>query len=152
MFIETGFKFGWMVSVPEIRAINDDGGVAVAMRRKLRVVERDVLSVLLKLWSTPLLPGLETNVTSYGVRDNSVRIDALLPFLDNPRKKALEVEELIENTEELSLAAGKSFGPADDCRRLARRKMVETVEETEAFVWREGVRIGSTWNWEDGLI
>jgi hypothetical protein len=150
MFIETGFKIGPIVSVPEIRAVNDDGGVAVAKRLKLRVVDRDVLSVGLRLWSAPLL-GLELNVASYGVRDSSVRIDALLPFLDSPRRKALEVEELMEKTEEASLAAEESLSPDVDRRRLARLKMVDTVEAIEGFVRREGVRMGSKWNWEDGL-
>lgn len=152
---ETGLKLGLIVSVPEIRTGNDDGGVAVARRRKLRVVDRDVPSVGLKLWSMTLFPGLEVNdVVSYGVRDSSVRIDASLPFLDNERgsarRKALEVEELIENTEEASLAAEESLSPTDDRRRLARLKMVDTVEVIEGFVRSDGVRAGSTWNWEDG--
>jgi hypothetical protein len=147
MFIEeTGL--GLIVSVPEIRAGNDDGGVAAANRRKLRVVDRDVLSVGLRLWSVMLFPGLEVNVVSYGVRDNSVRIEASLPFLDSDRgsarRKVLEVEELIENTDEASLAAEESLSPADDCRRLARRKMVDTAEDIEGFVRRDGVRFGST--------
>ena len=63
----------------------------------------------------------------------------------------MEVEELIENTEEASLAAEEALSPDDDFRRLARRKMVDTVEDTDGFLRREEVRVGSTWNWEDGL-
>jgi hypothetical protein len=155
MFIEeTGLNPGPIVSVPDIRTGNDDGGVAVAKRRKLLVVDRDMLSVGLRRWSAVLAPGLEVNVASYGVRDNSVRIDASLPFLDSDRgsarRKTLEVVELIENMEEASLAADVSLRADDDCRRLARRNMVDTVEVIDGFLWREGVRVGSTWNWDDG--
>jgi hypothetical protein len=51
----------------------------------------------------------------------------------------LEVEELIENTEDASLAAEESLKPDVDRRRLARRKMVDTVEAIDGFLWREGV-------------
>jgi len=145
---ETGLKLGPIVSAPEIRAGNDDGGVAVAKRRKLRVVDRDMLSEGIRLWSVTLFPSLDVNVASYGVRDNSVRIDASLPFLDSDRGirwKALDVEELIENTEEASLVAEESLRADDDRRRLARRKIVDTVEVMEGFL-RRGVNVGSTWN------
>jgi hypothetical protein len=61
----------------------------------------------------------------------------------------LEVEELIENMEEASLVEVSLRADAD-CRRLALRKMVDTVEVIDGFLWREGVRVGSTRNWEDG--
>jgi len=86
MFIEeTGFELGLTASVPEIRAVNEDGGVAAAIRRKLRVVDRDAPPARFRLWSVLLLPNFEVKVASYGVRDSSVRIDALLPFLDSAR-------------------------------------------------------------------
>ena len=56
----------------------------------------------------------------------------------------------MENMEEASLVVEVSLRADADCRRLARRNMVDTVEVIEGFLWREGVRVGSTRNWEDG--
>ena len=52
--------------------------------------------------------------------------------------------------EEASLVVEVSLRADADCCRLARRKIVDTVEVIEGFLWREGVRAGSTRNWEDG--
>ena len=62
MFIEeTGLKPGPMVSAVDIRAGNDDGGVAVAKRRKLLVVDRDMLSVGLRRWFVAVAPVREVS-------------------------------------------------------------------------------------------
>jgi hypothetical protein len=58
---ETGLKPGPTVSAADIRAGNDDGGVAVAKRRKLLVVDRDMLSVGLRRWSVALVPVREVS-------------------------------------------------------------------------------------------
>jgi hypothetical protein len=54
-------KPGPTVSAADIRAGNDDGGVAVAKRRKLLVVDRDMLSVGLRRWSVALVPVREVS-------------------------------------------------------------------------------------------
>jgi hypothetical protein len=139
-------------SVPDIRAVNEEGGVAVAKRRKLRVVDRDVLPVKL-CGSKELLPGLELNEVSYAVREVSVRMEASLPFRDSARTstgRRKDVDEFIENKDEASLAADDWLplplvpGLEEDWRRLARRKIVDTVEDIDVFLRREGLRF--TWN------
>lgn len=64
-------------------------------------------------------------------------------------RKTLDRAEVIEKMEDASLATEESCIP-EDTRRLARRKMVDTVDAIDVLVWRDGVRDGFTWNWEGG--
>lgn len=62
------------------RAGKDDGGVAVANRRKLRVVEREGL----RYCSIALFGRELYEEESNGGRDNSVRMEVSLVFRDSP--------------------------------------------------------------------
>lgn len=138
-------------SLPDIRAVNDEGGVAVAKRRKLRVVDRDVLPVVKLCGSKTLLPGLK--LVSCAVREVSVRMEESLPFRESARAstgRRKDADEFIENMDEASLAAEDWLpfplvpGREEDWRRLARRKIVDTVEDMDGLLRREGLRF--TWN------
>lgn len=146
---DTDFPSSPSVSVPDIRAVKDEGGVTVARRRKLRVVDRDALPDVKACGSKALLlPGLELNDLSYAVREVSVRMEASLPFRDSARGstgRRNDIEEFMENMDEASLAADEKLplpwaqGPEGDCRRLTRRNIVDTVDDIEVFLRRECV-------------